>query len=271
MRRRLLLLSALLAAGGALPAAARRHPPSAPAPAPVHVAPRPVGLLVFAAASLTEAMHDIGALWQAAGHPPVRFSFGSSGTLARQIQQGAPANLFISADEKWMDALQQSGDLAPGTRTDLLGNALVLVGRQAAAGPIGRGFDLAGLLKGGRLAVGDTARVPAGIYAAQALRWIGAWDAVKDRLAIAADVRGALRLVATGEAPAGIVYGTDVRAAPGIAVIGTFPPESHDPIRYPAAVVKQGDGTEARALLAFLQTQPALDVFRHYGFDLLGR
>ncbi len=180
------------------------------------VAARAQGLTVFAAASLTDAMHDVAALWQAAGHPPFRASFAASSTLARQIEQGAPANLFASADEKWMDYLAQRGLIAADTRTDLLGNDLVLI--VPADKPtnviIGPGFDLTTLLgPNGRLSVGDPAHVPAGIYAEQALKKLGMWDKVAPRLAPAADVRSALLLVERGEAPAGIVYATDAAAS----------------------------------------------------------
>ncbi len=221
-------------------------------------------LTVFAAASLTNAMQDVGALWTAHGHGKVVFSFAASSTLAQQIERGAPAGVFVSADEKWMDGL------APNTRLDLLGNTLVLVEPKAGLKPVtltaGGNLD-AVLGPGGRLALGDPAHVPAGIYAQQALERLGMWPKVQRRLAPADSVRSALRLVELGEAPAGIVYGTDVRATPSLAVAAEFPADSHDPILYPAAVVADNDGAGARAFLAFLQTQPAQDVFRHYGFS----
>src|SRR5579875_2312049 len=167
---------------------------------------------VFAAASLTDAMNSIGAAWQKAGHPAVRFSFGASSTLARQIAEGAPANLFASADEKWMDFLQKKNLLAAGTRIDLLTNRLVLI--VPANGPdhvsLAPHFDLAALLgPNGRLATGDPAHVPVGLYAEQALKKLGVWDYAQQHIAPAADVRSALLLVERGEAPAGVVYSTD--------------------------------------------------------------
>ncbi len=252
MHRRALLTSILL-----LPIAARAQP-----------AP----LTVFAAASLTEVMHDIDRLWQVAGHGALRTSFASSSTLARQIEQGAPANVFASADEQWADYLDKKGLLVPGTRQDLLTNSLVLVMPKDTARPvtIDAGLDLTALLgPEGRLAVGDPAHVPAGIYAQQALTKLGLWPQAQPRLARAEDVRGALLLVERGEAPAGIVYATDVAVSARLAVAGTFPPQSHDPISYPFALVKGGDSPEARALLAFLTSPAARDAFGKRGFGTI--
>ena len=224
-------------------------------------------LTVFAAASLTNAMQDVGALWTAAGHGKVVFSFAASSTLAQQIERGAPAAVFVSADEKWMDDLARHHGVVTGTRQDLLGNSLVLVEPKASLKPVElrAGVSLDAVLgAGGRLAVGDPLHVPAGIYAQQALQKLGLWPALRTRLAPADSVRSALRLVEVGEAPAGIVYATDVKVSPALGVAGTFPAASHDLIRYPAALV--ANTPEARAFLAFLRTQPAQDVFAHYGF-----
>ncbi len=238
--------------------------------APLQAVAAGPALTVFAAASLTDAMQDVGALWTAHGHGKLVFSFASSSTLAQQIERGAPAGVFVSADEKWMDELAQRGSLAPHSRVDLLGNTLVLVepkaGLKAVTLTAGGNLD-AVLGPSGRLAVGDPAHVPAGIYAQQALERLGMWPKMERRLAPADSVRSALRLVELGEAPAGIVYGTDVRVTPILAVAAEFPADSHDPILYPAAVVADNDSAEARGFLAFLQTQPAQDVFRHYGFS----
>jgi molybdate transport system substrate-binding protein len=228
-------------------------------------------LTVFAAASLTDALQDVGALWVKAGHQPLRLSFGASSTLARQIENGAPANLFASADERWMDYLAGKKLIVPETRKDLLGNDLVLVvpadhKRQVTIGP---NLDLAALLgPGGRIATGDPAHVPVGIYAEQALKKLGLWDAVASRIARTDDVRSALLLVERGEAPAGIVYGTDAAVSKAVAVAGVFPPSSHDPIAYPFAVLKSGDTPEARALLAFLSSPEARAVFLKRGFKV---
>ncbi len=225
-------------------------------------------LTVFAAASLTDALNDIGTLWRAKGHQ-VTFSFAASSTLAQQIEHGAPADVFISADELWMDRLAQKKRIDAATRIDLAGNTLVLVEqreglKQFALKP---GADLAALLgPGGRLAIGDPTNVPAGIYAKQALLKLGLWDSVKDRLAPADSVRSAVLLVAHGETRAGIVYLTDIKTIPGLGVAATFPADSHDPIRYPVAVTTHASVPEATEFMAFLHSEPAQDVFKHYGF-----
>lgn len=228
-------------------------------------------LTVFAAASLTDAMKDISAQWAKAGHQPLRLSFGSSSTLARQIEQGAPANLFASADEKWMDYLADKTLIVPGTRKDLLGNDLVLV--VPADKPqhviIGPNFNLVGMLgPNGRVATGDPAHVPVGIYAEQALKKLGIWDAVSPHLASTADVRAALLLVERGEAPAGIVYATDAAASKAVMIAGIFPADSHDPVSYPFAVTKSGDTPDARALMTFLEGPQARAIFVKRGFKV---
>jgi len=228
-------------------------------------------LTVFAAASLTDAMRDVSKLWEADGHAPVRFNFGASSTLARQIERGAPGNLFASADTQWMDYAQQRHLITPETRRDLLGNKLVLVMAKPAAHPvaIAEGFDIGAILgSNGRLAVGDPSNVPAGLYAKQALTRLGVWDAVQSRLAPAENVRSALLLVERGEAPAGIVYETDVAVAPGLAIAGVFPESSHDSITYPFAVTSSGDTPEARAFLAYLSTPASEAAFRRRGFSI---
>lgn len=247
IRRILLLLAALLLA---LPA--RADP-----------------LNVFAAASLTGSLDEANKLWEAAGHAPFRAVYGASSTLAKQIEQGAPAALFISADTKWMDYLAERHLIAAETRRNVLGNSLVLIvpSGQPVRIALGPGTDLAGLLgPSGRLAVGDPAHVPVGLYAGQALRKLGLWDSVAQRLAATADVRAALLLVERGEAPAGIVYATDAAASSQVVVAATFPADSHDPIVYPFAVTTGGDSAEARALLTFLAGPGALAVFAGHGF-----
>ena len=234
-------------------------------------AARAQDLTVFAAASLTDAMKDVSAAWQKQGHPALRMSFGASSTLARQIEQGAPANLFASADEKWMDYLAKANLLADGTRRDLLSNQLVLIVPAAHARTIAinPSLDIDALLgPGGRLAVGDPAHVPVGIYAEQALRNLGMWDSVQPRLARTDDVRSALLLVERGEAPAGIVYATDAAVSKAVMIAGTFPADSHDPVSYPFAVTKSGDSAEARALMTFLSGAPARAVFAQRGFKV---
>jgi molybdate transport system substrate-binding protein len=227
---------------------------------------------VFAAASLKGAMGEISQAWVAQGHPALRVSLDSSGTLAKQIHQGAPAEIFISADEKWMDYLAKGGEIVPASRKDLLTNTLVMVAPADHARPIKleRGFDLAAILgPNGRLAVGDTASVPAGIYAKQALTKLGAWDAAAPHLAPAENVKAALVLVETGEAPAGIVYATDVQGDAKVKVIGTFPASSHDPITYPIALIgTKAASSDASAALAFIESQQGKAIFAKYGFGV---
>lgn len=237
------------------------------------------GPSVFAAASLADALRALGERWGDLGHPAPRLSFAASSTLARQIEQGAPADLFLSADEAWMDHVQRRGLIVDASRASPLANALVLVAPAGAPGqpatplatplasPLARDTDLAALLgPGGRLAVGDPAHVPAGRYARAALEWMGAWDALAPRLARAGDVRAALLLVARGEAPLGIVYATDA-AAPGVRVLGTFPGEGHPPVTYPFALTRRAaDDARARALLAFLAGPEAARTWRGFGF-----
>jgi len=235
------------------------------------IATRAQQLTVFAAASLTDAMKDVSAQWTQAGHPQLRLSFGSSSTLALQIEHGAPANLFASADEKWMDYLAGKNLIATDTRKDLLGNDSVLV--VATDHPqhvtIGPGFNLLAMLgPDGRLASGDPAHVPVGIYAEQSLKKLGLWDAVAPRLARAADVRSALLLVERDEAPAGIVYATDAAVSKAVVVAGTFPANTHDPVAYPFAVTKPGDTADARALLTFLAGPQARAIFVKRGFKV---
>jgi molybdate transport system substrate-binding protein len=228
-------------------------------------------LTIFAAASLTDAMKDVSALWVQAGHPAPRMSFGSSSTLARQIDQGAPANIFASADEKWMDFVADKNLIVSATRKDLLGNDLVLVvpSDKPRHVTIGQNFDLLGILgPNARVATGDPGHVPVGIYAEQAMRKLGIWDSVSPRLARTDDVRSALLLVERGEAPAGIVYATDAMVSKGVMVAGTFPVNSHDAISYPFAVTKSGDTADARALLTFLSGPQARAVFVQRGFKV---
>ena len=239
------------------------------AAAPAARAGQPV--TVFAAASLQDALRDVAAQWVARGNPSPRLSFAASSALARQIEQGAPADVFMSADEPWMDYLQQRRLIVEGTRISPLGNALVLVAPAAstAQATLSRGgTDLAALLgAGGRLATGDPAHVPVGRYAQAALASLGQWDAIAPRLARADNVRAALLLVERGEAPLGIVYETDARASPGVRVVASFPGESHPAITYPFALTRRAEGNAAaRAFLAFaIEAQP---IWRRFGFSL---
>jgi molybdate transport system substrate-binding protein len=237
----------------------------------VPLAARAQTLTVFAAASLTDAMKDVSAAWAHDGHEPLRMSFAASSTLAQQIEQGAPANVFASADEKWMDYLAGKHLIVDGTRKSLLGNDLVLVvpANKPQHVTIGPEFDLLVLLgPDGRLATGNPAHVPVGIYAEQALKKLGLWAQVSPRLAPTDDVRSALLLVERGEAPAGIVYGTDAAVSKSVMVASTFPENSHDPVTYPFAIVKGGDTQDARALMTFLASPEAQAIFVKRGFKV---
>jgi len=226
---------------------------------------------IFAAASLTDALRALAAEWQARGHPGPRLVFAASSALARQIEQGAPADLFMSADEPWADYLQERHLLVNASRSSPLGNALVLISPADAARPVSleRGTDLAALLgRTGRIATGDPAHVPVGRYAQAALTWMGQWEALSPRLARADNVRAALLLVERGEAPFGIVYATDAAASPGVRVVGTFPAGSHPPVTYPFALTRRAEGhAQARALLAFLAGPEAAVAWRRFGFS----
>jgi molybdate transport system substrate-binding protein len=227
---------------------------------------------VFAAASLGDAMRVLGADWRSRGNPAPRFSFASSSTLARQIEQGAPADLFMSADEPWADYLQERNLLVNASRSSPLGNTLVLIAPANAARPVtlAPGTELAALLgPSGRLATGDPAHVPVGRYAQAALTWMGQWDRLSPRLARTETVRVALLLVERGEVPLGIVYATDAAASNAIRIVGTFPPESHPPIAYPFALTRRAEGNaQARALLAFLTGPEAAPTWQRFGFVL---
>lgn len=233
--------------------------------------PRPV--LVFAAASLKNALDAIAAEWRNESGKQATISYAASSTLAKQIENGAPADLFISADLEWMDYLQQRRLIDPKTRVNLLGNTLVLiVPRDSAARPttIAPGFPLAALLGDGHLAMGEPNSVPAGRYGKAALTALGLWAAVAGHIAAAENVRAALLLVARGEAPLGIVYQTDAAAEPGVRILGVFPPESHQPIVYPMALTL-GAIPEAAAFAAYLRGPAARAGFEAQGFTVLDR
>jgi molybdate transport system substrate-binding protein len=229
---------------------------------------RPV--LVFAAASLKTALDAIAAEWHRETGKAATISYAASSTLAKQIDNGAPAELFISADQDWMDYLQQRKLIDPNTRVDLLGNRLVLIAPadSAARVTIARGFPLAALIGDGRLAMGDPGAVPAGRYAKAALTALGVWPAVAGRIAAAENVRAALLLVARGEAPLGIVYRTDAAAEPAIRIVGTFPPDLHPPIVYPMALTIAAS-PDAAAFGAYLRGPTARALFEAQGFTML--
>lgn len=262
LRRRALLkalLPALLAALLPLPALAQGGSPAGP--------------VVFAAASLKNAMDEIGAAWAKEGRPAPRVSLAASNTLAKQIEQGAPADLFFSADLDWMDYAQGKGLIRPDTRVNLLANSLVVIaGKDATVRlAMGPGLDLAGALGGGRLAMGNVDAVPAGKYGRAALEKLGAWEGVRDRVAQAESVRAALLLVSRGEAPLGIVYATDAAADPNVRIVATFPADSHPPIVYPVAVTKDATNPDAATFLAYLRGPAARAAFERQGFTVLNR
>lgn len=225
---------------------------------------------VFAAASLTNAFGEIGALYLAKERTLVKFSFAASSTLARQIEAGADADIFASADEEWMDYLAKRHLVIAATRISPLSNRLVLVASADSKlkADIRPNFDLARLLGDGRLATGDPAHVPVGRYAQQALTALGVWNVAEPRLARAENVRAALALVERGEAPLGIVYATDAAIAKRVKVVGIFPAESHPPVRYPFAILSGRDRPEVKSFFAFLTSDEARRVYRKYGFTL---
>lgn len=223
---------------------------------------------VFAAASLKNALDEVSAAWKTASSKETANTFAASSALAKQIEAGAPADIFISADLDWMKYLAGKKLIAGGSVVKLLGNTLVLVapaGSKAAV-TIAPGFDLAGVLNGGKLAICDVKAVPAGKYAKAALETLGVWDKVEGSLAQAENVRAALKLVATGEAPAGIVYRTDANGEKNVRLLGVFPADTHPEIVYPAALVASSKSPDAAEFLTFLQSDKALGIFRAHGF-----
>lgn len=232
-------------------------------------------ITVFAAASLKSALDLIAADWQAATGDTVVIAYDGSAKLAKQIEQGAPADLFISASKQWMDVLADAGLIRPETRKDILGNRLVLIaaGQGAGSVTIGQGFDLKRLLGDGKLSMGNVTAVPAGQYGKEALEILGIWASVEAQVVQSDNVRAALALVAAGEAPYGIVYASDAVAddAGGnkVTVVSTFPTESHPPILYPAAVLTASDSPEALAFLQALSSDAAQAVFVAQGFAVL--
>ena len=226
----------------------------------------PAGVTIFAAASTTGVIQAVATAYEAERHVHVTCSFGSSSTLAKQIEQGAPADLFLSADEKWMDYLAKKGAIVDKSRADLLGNALVIITPSAKPLTItvDPTFDFAKSFSG-RLAVGDPKGVPAGIYTQEAFTKLGWWDALQDRLAPAADVRAALKLVELGEMNAGVVYATDAKASTKVAVAATIPGSYHTPIRYPVALTTTANQLAA-AFLVYLEAPAARTVYDDAGF-----
>ncbi|MEI4473426.1 molybdate ABC transporter substrate-binding protein [Frigidibacter sp. MR17.24] len=238
------------------------------AAAPLHAAE----ITVFAAASLKTALDDFAGTYEAGTGDTLSISYAGSSQLAKQIEAGAPADVFISASVDWMDAVADAGMVRDGTRRELLGNTLVLIAHDPAAAPVAIGpqADLPALLDGGRLAMALVDSVPAGQYGKAALTHLGLWDAVAPAVAQADNVRAALALVSTGEAPYGIVYATDAAADRGVSVVGTFPADSHPPIIYPAALTRDAR-PEAAAFLEALSGPEAKAAFEAQGFTVFGR
>jgi molybdate transport system substrate-binding protein len=241
--------------------------------APIPARAEAQSVTVFAAASLKTALDDIAAQWRKDTGKTARISYAASGPLAKQIEAGAPADIFISADVAWMDYAAQRKLIKPETRGNLLGNALVLVApsnSKARPMEINAQTDILGLLgKDGRLAMGQPKSVPAGAYAEQALTSLGLWDKVKDRIAQTESVRATLIFVARGEAPAGIVYRTDAHAEPKVKVLGTFPESSHAPIVYPIAIIAASANPDAKVFYDYLATPAASAIFKRESFDVL--
>jgi len=235
--------------------------------------PAPQALTVFAAASLQNVMKEIGADYTKATGVPIAFSFAGSSTLARQIVEGAPADLFISAAPQWMDYAESHGLVEGASRVDLLTNHLALIAPKGSplTLKIGPGFAIAKALGDGRLAMADPDAVPAGLYGKAALIKLGVWPQVETRVAKGDSVRAALVFVAKGEAPLGVVYDTDAKIDPAVRIVDLFPDDSHPPILYPAAVIVSPKAPEARAFLAYLQSPPARAAFARYGFRAAGR
>jgi molybdate transport system substrate-binding protein len=227
------------------------------------------GITVFAAASLTDSMKQVADAYKAKTGTAVTLSFGGSNTLAQQIDQGAGADIFISADSQWMDFLAKNNRIDAASRKNLLGNRLVLIGgANAKPVTIAPKFDLAGALAGGRLAMADPAAVPAGIYGKTALVSLGVWDSVADKIASADNVRAAMQFVSRGEAPYGIVYETDSKVDPGVHIVATFPESSHPPIVYPVALIRTA-AAPARDFLTYLSGPEAKSIFEKAGFTVL--
>jgi molybdate transport system substrate-binding protein len=228
-------------------------------------------ITVFAAASMKNALDDVDAAFTQQTGAKVVVSYDASSVLMKQIEQGAPADVFVSADLKWMDYGSQKKLIDEGTRVNLLGNKLVLIAaKDSKLDPvtIGPGFDLANLAGDDRITTGDVQAVPVGIYAKAALEKLGLWASVEPKMAMAANVRAALLLVARGEVPLGIVYATDAKVEPGVKVIGVFPDDSHEPIVYPVAATKTAK-PDAAAYLAFLRSSAAKSIFESNGFAFL--
>ena len=258
-----LLVGALLA----VPATAKDAKPSAMAPA----AAQDKTLTVFAAASMKNALDEVDNAYTAKSGVKIVASYAASSALAKQIEQGAPADVFMSADTTWMDYVKDKKSINEPTRVDLLGNSIVLIAPKDSKidkVTIDQGFDLAKLAGDGKITTGDVKSVPVGKYAKAALEKLGAWTAVEPKMAMAENVRAALALVARNEAVLGIVYSTDAKVEPGVKIVATFPTNSHPPIVYPVAATSTAH-KDAADYLAFLRSSEAKAIFEKYGFSFL--
>jgi molybdate transport system substrate-binding protein len=227
---------------------------------------------VFAAASMKNALDEANTAFTKADGPKVTASYAASSALAKQIEQGAPADIYISADLKWVDYLAERKLIKATTRVNLLGNKLVLIApvdSKLGNVKVEKGFDIAKLAGDGRIAVADTKAVPAGLDAKAALEHLGAWAQAEAKLAQAENVRATLAFVARGETPLGIVYETDAKIEPKVKVIGTFPEDSHPPVTYPVAVIASSKNPAAEKYLSFLRSGAAKSIFEKYGFTVL--
>jgi molybdate transport system substrate-binding protein len=261
MKRRLLMRAALSALALSF---------TLPLTAPVKAQEQPI--LVFAAASLKNALDEIAAEWMKANKLDVKISYAASSALAKQIENGAPADIFISADLDWMDYVEKKNLVRKGTRVSLLGNTLVLIASKDAKAKevkIAPGFDLAKLLGDGRLSMAAVATVPAGKYGKAALEKLGVWKSVEGKIAEAENVRAALAFVSRGEAPYGIVYRTDAVSEKGVTIAGTFPAGTHEPIVYPFAVLESSKNPKAADFLKAMNTQAARAIWIKHGFEAL--
>jgi len=229
-------------------------------------------LIVFAAASLKNGLDGAAALYEENTGDSIALSYAASSSLARQIEQGAPADIFFSADIEWMNYLDQNALIETSSRVSLLGNEIVLVAPKDSSAKlmIGPGMDIPRLLgSDGRLAMGEFNSVPAGLYAKAALEFYDVWDTLTDRVVQTENVRVALAFVAAGEAPLGIVYATDAAAEPAVRIVDTFPADSHEPIHYPVALTAGTDNTAATAFLEYLKSPDARPAFVKQGFIFL--
>jgi molybdate transport system substrate-binding protein len=235
---------------------------------------QPKELVIFAAASLKNALDETAAAWvKETGKPAPKISYAASNVLAKQLEQGAPADLFLSADLDWMDYAAGKGLINPDSRITLLANRIALIAPSDSTAQLtlAPGVDLAAALGQGKLAMGNVDSVPAGKYGKAALEKLGGWDKVKDKVAQADNVRAALLLVSRGEAPLGIVYTTDAAADPKVKVVATFPEETHPPILYPVAVTKDSTNPDAQAFLTYLRGAGPRAAFEKQGFTVLNK